>query len=385
MRVIRIGLRLATLVLTLSALVLIIAGSFWTIWQTAQGHAPKVGYEITATKMERAVIGLYLRYRGADVTQPANASDTTDVTFVVESGQAVGTVAWYLERQGLVTDGELFRRVVQYHGADGDIQAGVYTLRPSMTMEEIMRELQHGKMPSATITVVEGWRAEEIAMLLEEKGVVSAQEFMWAVAQGRSDFAFLRDRPASSLATVEGFLFPDTYQLPENTSAKHVLDIMLRNWEKRMPNELLEKAAEHDMTLYELMTLASVVEREAVRADERPMIASVYLNRFEIGMYMQSDPTVQYAKGYSEETGKWWNPMIQEEAITVTSPYNTFLNPGLPPSPICNPGLASIKAVLEPAETSYLFFYHKGDGSHAFAVTYEEHLANEQLYGGAGE
>jgi UPF0755 protein len=271
---------------------------------------------------------------------------------------------------------------VQYLGADADIQVGVYALRPSMTMEEIAKELQHGRLPTVTVTIPEGWRAEQVAVLLEEQDVVLGDTFVWAVHQGRTDYGFLTDRPAGSPASLEGFLFPDTYQLPENTDAMRVLDIMLHNWESRVPDDLRQKAADHDMSLYEIITLASIVEREAVLAEERPLIAGVYLNRLDQGMYLQSDPTVQYVKGYSEETGKWWNPMLQEEAITEVSPYNTFLNPGLPPGPICNPGLASIEAVLEPTPSEYLFFYHKGDGSHAFAVTYEEHLRNEELYGG---
>jgi len=262
-----------------------------------------------------------------------------------------------LQRMGLITDRELFRRIVQYEDVGGGIQAGVYSLRPNMTMEEIMRELQHGRMPSVTITIPEGWRVEQIGALLQEVEIVSAQEFMRAADQARTTYAFLQDRPPGSPAGVRGFLFPDTYQLPQETTAQRVVDIMVQNWDRRIPDELLEKATEQDMSLYEIVTLASIVEREVVREDERALVAGVYLNRLKKGMYLQSDPTVQYAKGYSEETGKWWNPMVQEEAITVISPYNTFLNPGLPPGPICNPGLASIRAVIEP-EPSACFCRH---------------------------
>ena len=378
----RLVLRLTITVLTVSLVVVLLIGGFWYMWQSARGHAPQVGYTITAKKIEQAALSLYLRYRGSDVTDPADPSDSTDVTFIVESGESVTSVAYHLNGVGLVTDAELFRRVVQYWDADGDIQAGIYSLRASMTMEEIMRELQHGRMPTTTITIPEGWRAEQIAALLEEVDLASAQEFMRAVRQGSTKYDFLSDRPAGSPVGLEGFLFPDTYQLPQNRLPEHLVDIMLQNWERRLPAELRQKAIQQDISLYEAVTLASIVEREAAIAEERGLIAGVYLNRLERGMYLQSDPTVQYAKGYSEETERWWNPMIQEEAITVASPYNTFLNPGLPPGPICNPGLASLKAVLEPEDSDYLFFYHKGDGSHAFAVTYEEHLRNEELYGG---
>ena len=379
---VRVTLRLITAVLAISIVVLVLAGSFWYMWKDARGQAPQVGYTITENKLEHAVLGAYLKYRGPEATDPVNPDDSREVTFIVEPGESVGIVAQHLERIELVTDSELFRRVVQYWGADGDIQVGVYTLRPNMTMEEIMRQLQHGRMPTTTATIPEGWRVEQVAALLEEVGITSAQDFMRAVNQGRADYAFLRDRPPGSPMSLEGFLFPDTYQFPQQTTPEGIIDIMLQNWDRRVPPGLRQTTTEIDMTLYEVITLASIVEREVVLDAERPLIAGVYLNRLEKGMYLQSDPTVQYAKGYSEESQRWWNRMIQEEAITVVSPYNTFLNPGLPPSPICSPGLASIKAVLEPESSDYLFFYHKGDGSHAFAVTYEEHLRNEEMYAG---
>ncbi len=380
MKALRLFLRLIITVLTISLVIVILAGSFWYMWQDSKGNTPEIGYEITAGKLEHAALGLYLRYRGKDVTALANPTDASEVPFVIESGETVSTVAYHLQRMGLITDRELFRRIVQYEDVGGGIQAGVYSLRPNMTMEEIMRELQHGRMPSVMITIPEGWRVEQIGALLQEVEIVSAQEFVRAVNQARTNYPFLQDRPPGSPAGVRGFLFPDTYQLPQETTAQRVVDIMVQNWDRRIPDELLEKAAEQDMSLYEIVTLASIVEREVVREDERALVAGVYLNRLKKGMYLQSDPTVQYAKGYSEETGKWWNPMIQEEAITVISPYNTFLNPGMSPGPICNPGLASIRAVIEPEPSEYFFFYHKGDGSHAFAVTYEEHLRNEEMY-----
>jgi len=377
----RILLRLITLVLALSLVIFLLVGSFYYIWRDAQGRAPQVGYTLTADKIERLVLGWYLGTKGDVVTQPANPNDAREITFVVESGEGVGSVANNLQRLGLVADAEIFRRVVQYEGADGDIQAGVYTLRPNMTMQEITSELQHGRLPSVAVTIPEGWRAEQIAEHLQELEIVSADEFMAAVARGRSDFDFLQSRPEGAPASLEGFLFPDTYQLPRQAGADRVIEIMLRNWDARLSDKARKLASEQDKTWYESVTLASIVEREAVQADERPMIAGVYLNRLEIGMYLQADPTVQYAKGYDPNTKRWWNPMLQEEANTIVSPYNTFQNPGLPPGPICNPGAAAILAALEPTASDYLYFYAKGDGSHVFAKTFEEHLQNEALFG----
>jgi UPF0755 protein len=261
-----------------------------------------------------------------------------------------------------------------------------------MTMEELVLQLQHGRLLPVNVTVPEGWRAEQIAQWLETQGVVvSADEFMAAVRQGRSDLQFLLDRPAGSSASLEGYLFPAKYQFDQRSDPHDVIGQMLAAWSSawsdQIPEELRQKAAEQHRTIYEVLTLAALVEREAVASEERPVIAGVYMNRIAQGMYLQADPTVQYAKGFDPVTGRWWAPMEQEEAITVVSPYNTFLNPGLPPGPICNPGVASIRAALEPdVSGGYLFFYamHDEGGHHAFARTYEEHLANEQLYGGGG-
>ena len=379
--VLRLLLRLITLVLGISVVVFVLVGGFWYMWQDARGRAPQVSYTVTVKKLEQAGLGLYLRYRGADVSRPINPNDSRELTFVVRSGEAVSTVAQNLKRMGLIKDAGLFGWLVRYWGADGDIQAGVYSLKPNMAMEEIMRQLQHGRIPAVMVTIPEGWRAEEIAALLEKVNVVSAAEFLAAVAEGRSDYPFLGERPPDAPTSLEGFLFPDTYQIPQHTTPSRVLDIMLENWDRRVPPELRARAADQDLTLYEAVTLASIVEREAVIPEERPIIAGVYLNRLNSGMYLQADPTVQYAKGYNETTKRWWNPMLQEEALAVVSPYNTFVNPGLPPGPICNPGLASIRAMLAPTASDYLFFFSKGDGSHAFAATFEEHLRNQELYG----
>jgi UPF0755 protein len=281
---------------------------------------------------------------------------------------------------GLISDADLFRRMVQYLGADEDIEAGVYALRANMTMEQIARELQHGRMASTTVTIPEGWRAEQIARLLEEVGIVSAQEFLQFVAQGRAEPAYLADRPAGSPASLEGFLFPDTYQFPKRTSAEVVLDMMLQNWDRRVTPEIRQMAEESGRSLYEVLILASIVEREAVVSDERALIAGVYANRLGAGMMLQADPTVQYVKGYDAEGKVWWSPLLLQDIEKLVSPYNTYQNAGLTPGPICNPGLDSIVAAAKPASTEYLYFVSKGDGSHAFAITFEEHLANQRRY-----
>ncbi|NLX36790.1 MAG: endolytic transglycosylase MltG [Chloroflexi bacterium] len=376
-------LRVLTAALTLLAVGLIVTAGLWYTWQAADETKRDTPFEITASRVERWAIGLYLRQMyGDQMNAPANPDDSRERTFVIRSGETLTGIAQRLEREGLVSNAELFRRMVQYWGADSDIQAGVFELRPDMTMEQMVRNLQHGRLPAVTVTVPEGLRAEQIAALLDESDVVEAEAFLAAVRSGVSGNPLLDDRPAGSPASIEGFLFPDTYQFPLNASAARIVEIMVSTWQGRMPADMLARANATGRSVYEVVTLASIVEREAVVADEQPLIAGVYAKRLEDGMYLQADPTVQYARGYDAEADDWWRPLTIEEYSSIASPYNTYLNPGLPPSPICNPGLGAIEAALQPVDTPYRFFVAQGDGSHVFAETYEEHVRNIEQVGG---
>jgi UPF0755 protein len=332
--------------------------------------------------LEKALLGIYINVRRNEVETPAG-DDPTVVVFTINPGETAATIAPRLQRQGLVSDAQLFRWLVRYRGVDAQLEAGDYELRADMTMDEIIESLQHGRLREVSATIPEGKRAEEVAALLEEQGLVDSQTFMALVESGEFAYDFLYDHPEGAPSSIEGFLFPETYRIPVDYGAAQIIDLMVLAFTQAFSPEMRQVAADKGMSIYEVVTLASIVEREAVLAEERPIIADVYLNRLEQGMYLQSDPTVQYALGYQEETGQWWKiPMSLEEDVPFDSPYNTYLYPGLPPGPICSPGLASIRAVLEPADTSYLFFFSKFDGSHAFAETYEEHLRNQDQYQG---
>ena len=198
-------------------------------------------------------------------------------------------------------------------------------------------------------------------------------------------YAFLAGRPGKP--SLEGYLFPDTYRLPARASSSEVLAAMLNNFDEKVGPGVRAAAADSGMSLQDAVTLASIVEREAVQADERPLIASVYRNRLANacpdvgGPYLQADPTVQYARGRPGDW--WWKPQSIEEYQFVQSPYNTYLNPGLPPGPIASPGLSALEAAVNPAETVYCFFVATGeDGRHVFARTLAEHEANVAIYGG---
>jgi UPF0755 protein len=338
-------------------------------------------------------VSFYLIYFARFGPPPTAGGGTgpVEVVFEVGEGESTAQIARNLEDQGLIHGfliipaDWLFRGWSSLRGMDGLLKAGRYTLRSDMTMDEILEALTKApRQEEITFTIREGLRLEEIAEQMGEQGVVSAEEFKAALQQPYS-YDFLADRPIS--ATLEGYLFPDTYNVPRVYTATQIVDFILQNFDQKFTATMREEARQENMTVFQVVTLASIVEREAILDSERPTIASVYLNRLAAGMPLEADPTVQYALGYSHSQGRWW-PVIYFDELGVDTlaefdnPYNTYRYAGLPPGPICSPGLASLKAVVEPAQTGYYFFVAKGDGSgeHAFAKTLEEHNANVARY-----
>lgn len=338
----------------------------------------------TPVSVEDIPLGLYLQQHLTELTAPAS-TDKSPVEFTIASGELPSDVAAQLQQQGLITDSELFVDLVKYLHVGEKIQAGEYVLNRSMTMGEIAESLQHGRAKMVTVTVRPGWRAEEIADYLGTLGLSKFDKngFLQSVKNGNFDYAFLRDRPKGASTSIEGYLFPESYNVPLDIDTTALITLMLDTYNQRVTDAMRQQAAASKRTLQDVMILASIVEREAVVADERPIIASVYLNRLKSKMPLDADPTVQYAMGYQAATRQWWkSPVTLDEYQTVDSPYNTYTHTGMPPGPICNPSLASIVAALQPAQTDYLYFFAKGDGTHVFAKTYEEHQQNIQKYGG---
>jgi UPF0755 protein len=332
-------------------------------------------------------IGRYLEANAAKLEQPAGTDDTP-VTFTISPGETVIQIATRLQEQGLVVDAELFRRYVQYHEMDTTIEAGEFTLRQTMTIPEVAEALQRGLIAEQEVTIQEGLRLEQVAAAVAAQTTIPEDEFLTLVTTGWRDaglaYDFLAEIPPG--ATLEGFLFPETYRLPEETTALDLLNRMLQTFDARVTPEMRAAGTAHDMTFYELMAMASIVEREAVLDEERPFIASVYFNRWNSDWLLNADPTVQYGMASQPGwTGEWWPQLTPEDYQAVVSPYNTYLNLGLPPSPICSPGLLSIEAAAYPADTDFFYFLAdctKNDGSHLFAVNEEQHLANYAMCGG---
>lgn len=310
----------------------------------------------------------------------ASASSGQPVTFVVAENESVGSVATRLQDAGLIRSGTYFKLKMRLSNADSKLKAGRFTLDKGMSVDQIITALTTAdNVQVINVRFQEGWRTEQYAEQLVQAGLIqTTDQFTQAIKNGTWNYDFLASRPSET--SLEGFLFPDTYQFRADASPDDIINTMLANFGKRVPASEQAKAQDLGLNLYQVMTVASIVEREAVVPEERPIIASVYYNRLKKNMPLQADPTVQYAIG---KTGNWW-PQITPNDLNVQSPYNTYQTPSLPPGPICNPSVASIDAALNPAQTDYLYFVAKSDGSgtHVFAKTYDEQLRNIKKYGG---
>lgn len=306
-----------------------------------------------------------------------------EVVFEIRPGETTAEIAANLADAGLINSAFVFQTYARLRGMDASLEAGRYTLRSDMTMDQILEVLSQAPVAEEiTFTIPEGMRLEQVTEVLEDGGIVSAADFREAL-QETYPYQFLADRPAG--ATLEGYLFPDTYRIFRTATATEVVNLLLGTFDQKFDAGMREQARQKGMTIFQVVTLASIVEKEALHDEERPLIASVYLNRLEAGMALDADPTVQYAVGYNARQQRWW-PVLYFDELGITSladidsPYNTYRYPGLPPGPICSPGLASLRAVVEPADTDYYYFVAKNDGSHAFASTLEEHNANVARY-----
>lgn len=329
--------------------------------------------------LQDAAIAAYLSLNQDKLQQPAG-SDPEPIEFTIEAGESLNAIANRLLEAGLISDAELFRRYLQYHKLDQGIEAGNFTLNRTMTIPQIAEALQQGRREELIVTVPEGRRLVEVAQIVAQQvEQIDADAFMRLASDAapwKAQFPFLSDVPASG--SLEGFLFPDTYRLPLETNARDLIERMLLNFDGQITPQMRADAQASGRSLWDVIRLASIVEREAAVAEERPLIAGVYLNRLEAGMALDADPTIQYALGDSREPGNWWPILTIEDYRGVVAPYNTYLNPGLPPGPIANPGLGSIQAVIYPQGSDYIFFRASCnlDGTHQFARTLEEQTAN---------
>lgn len=294
-------------------------------------------------------------------TAAANTSDKKEYTFVVAKDEGVRSIANRLKKQNFIKDPTVFFLLVKKFpivglGLDDKIQAGDHRISPSMTTQQLAKSLTLATN-DVWVTVVEGQRADEIADTLKK------------------DIRSYKESWRKELVANEGYLFPDTYLVPKDSTIKQVVSILRNNFDSKYSTI---DAGNKDKQ--EIVTVASLVEREAKHAQDRPLVASVIHNRLDIGMKLDIDATVQYALGYQEDEKDWWKKSLTFDDLEINSPYNTYRNAGLPPTPISNPGVASLQAAAKPADTNYLYYISDKKGVNHYAQTLEEHNANKIKY-----
>ena len=279
---------------------------------------------------------------------------------VVAKGADFASIAAELEQSGVIRSALHLRLVGRLKGADRKVQAGDYRIASSMLPDRILEKLINGQTDACKFTLPEGYSIFQAAELLERQGVFGSKAFLAACSDRQ-----LLDKLGLKAATAEGYLFPGTYQIGFEMDERELVKEMVREFRHRSAKLATLFEGSH-LTMHQVMILASMVEREAMNHEERPLIASVFLNRLRIGMPLQSDPTAIY--GVRHFGGK-----VHKEDLRHNSPYNTYKVKGLPAGPIGNPGLESIRAVLQPARTEYLYFVARKDGTHQFSHTLSEH------------
>ncbi|HEX2514184.1 MAG TPA: endolytic transglycosylase MltG [Chloroflexota bacterium] len=311
---------------------------------------------------------------------PVAEGETT--AFVVRQGETTGSIAERLTQTGLVAHPTIFRFWVQWKGAEGRLQAGEYRLRQGMSMDEIIDAMLTARARDVAVTFVEGRRLEEYAEILQGADVgIEGQRFLELATRGNFAYDFLESKPPG--ATLEGYLFPDTYRvIPGKTTAEELIHQMLKRFGENMPPQVREQAQKNTgLNVHQTVVLASIVEREAQVKGERPRIAAVYTNRLRDRECLCADATIQYGIGKGPE---WW-PVLRQQARTIEpqNPFNTYTNPGLPPGPIASPGASALQAAAEPEKTAYKYYVRndvQNDGSHVFALTLAEHEQNITRY-----
>ncbi|MBI5123716.1 endolytic transglycosylase MltG [Candidatus Roizmanbacteria bacterium] len=300
----------------------------------------------------------YLFYKEGSL--PVNKNGQVSKIFIIKQGEPLNTIANNLANEGLIRNKIVFYLIVKQLGIERKIQAGDFRLSANMSAVEVAKNLTHGTL-DVWITLIEGTRKEEMAQIISKNLDIPEIEFI-------------------KLAD-EGYLFPDTYLVPRTATAETVLSIIKNNFKNKFSEELQTQAKNKKLTEKQVLILASMVEREARQQVSREKVAGIILKRYLNEMPLQIDATVQYALGYQPDEKSWWKKSLTEDDLKIDSPYNTYKNKGLPPEPISNPSLSSIKAVINADEnTPYWYYLTDKNGVMRYAVTLEEHQNNINKY-----
>ncbi len=305
-------------------------------------------------------------------------------TFTIESGQGVNTISKNLKEQGFITSSFIFETYVWMRQSEHKMLAGVHLVNNSWSIRKLVNSLTSGSAleNETLIKTIEGWGLYDLADYFGKNGLAVKDDFYKLVGQpGQHDnanmpdwaknYEFLTEKPEG--VSLEGYLFPDTYRIFKDSSAEDIIKKMLNNFDRKIGTKILGDIENQDKTLYEVITLASIIEKEAKTPEDKKRVAGVYYNRLEINMALQADPTVNYVTGKQTD-----RPSLDD--LETDSLYNTYKYPGLPPGPICNPGMDSILAAVYPEKNNYFYFINTPEGEMIFAKTLEEHAANRRKY-----
>ena len=305
--------------------------------------------------------------------KPYAAGHAAQEVLTVSPGMNTRQIASDLENRHLIRSAWVFSYLARAGQVDAKLKPGEYKLSAALSPQEMINKLLKGPdIEILKVTIPEGFTTEQIIAALVQKGLGTKEAYARVVTSDPFPYPFLKDAP-EGLHRLDGFLFPDTYYLDKDMTPHAVLDKMLERFGREITPETEPRLREMKFSVRQWVILASIVEKEAVKEADRPLIASVFLNRLAKNMKLESCATIQYILGTPK-------PKLYDKDLQIPSPYNTYLHAGLPPGPIASPGHASLQAVLHPAQSDYLFFLAKSDGYHVFAKTFEEHLENQRKY-----
>lgn len=310
-------------------------------------------------------LGVYLSLGTADKAAPKNLDPDQTIFLAVKKGMSATDITEELLKHGIITNKKAFWLQVKKSDAADKFKTGTYAFKPNTPPEEIINKLVNGETTQVKFTIPEGFGVKEIAKRLSDEGLVDEEEFL-RKAKDFAPYSYVK-RDKDIRYACEGFLFPDTYVLHDDPSVDGILKMMAEDMDNRLTKKMRQRAADLNLSIHELITLASLVEKEAMYEEDRPIIAQVFFKRLKIGMPLQSDTTIQYLLDAPKED-------VSIKDTKIESPYNTYQIKGLPPGPIASPGMAAIEAVLYPADTDYLYFVADRQGHNHYSKSYAEHL-----------
>lgn len=315
-----------------------------------------------------SILGTAYYYAEKTILPPAGNFVEKEFVIKIKSGSSLRTIADMLYEEGVITSIEDFIFTAKLFHYTNKLKAGKYKFRNDLSNYKVLKTLTEGKVSQEKIVIPEGFTSKQIAALLQKTIEIDSSEFMELV----NDKNFIRNLGIAE-NSLEGYLYPDTYYFYWGIQAENIIKKLMTEFNRKVNDSLRQKISAKDWTLNEIVTLASIIEGEAMVESERPLISAVYHNRLRQGMLLQADPTIQYIIPDGPRR-------LLNRDLAINSPYNTYKFPGLPPGPVNNPGIHSIIAAIEPATVPYLYFVARGDGSHTFSTTLREHLMAKQKF-----